>query len=81
MWAILTRDVGALSEMGAANHAAREFLRHPTTCAAADAILMQLTNAAGLRLPWWRGLAAWAGRKALVSNASSIRNWKAMRGC
>ncbi len=78
---LISKDVGALTQLGAANHAARAFLKHPTGCAAAEAILVQLTAAAGLRLPWWRGVAAWAGKKALTANDARLREWLSQHGC
>ena len=78
---LIAKDVGALNQLGAANHAARAFLKHPTGCAEAEAILVQLTAAAGLRLPWWRGIAAWAGKKALTANGGRLRVWISQHGC
>jgi len=53
---LISKDVAALTQLGAANHAARAFLKRPTGCAAAEAILVQLTAAAGFGCP---GGAAW----------------------
>jgi hypothetical protein len=81
MWELMSEDAGCLGTLGAANYAAREFLKHPTTCEDADRVLAQLASASELRLSWWRGVADWAGKKALLANASSIRQWKSLRGC
>jgi len=78
---LLSKDIGALNRLGAANHAARAFLKHPTSCADAEAILVQMTAAAGLRLPWWRAVAAWAGKKALTANDTRLREWMSQHGC
>ncbi|HEU0168784.1 MAG TPA: hypothetical protein VFS62_13485 [Chloroflexota bacterium] len=74
-------DLAALSQLGAANHAARVFLKDPAGCAEADALLEQLHAAAALRLPWWRGLAAWAGKKALAANEVKLQEWRLQHRC
>ena len=77
----VSKDVAALNQLGKANHAARAFLKQPTGCADAARLLEQLDAAAQLRLPWWRGVAAWAGKKALAANDARLREWRLRHGC